>query len=238
LIIIPALDIIDGKAVRLTGGDFNQSKIYSDDCLSMARKFEDAGLKYLHLVDLDGAKNKKVTNLKILEDIAAGTSLRIDFGGGVKSGEDVSAVLNAGADRCTVGTIAATHPEKLKEWIDGFGINRFLIGADVRDESIMVKGWMEEGGITLFDFLKKMKSFDLTRFFCTEISRDGMMKGPAISLYKKILKNFPDIELIASGGVSCLDDLHTLKNAGLYGAIVGKAIYEGAIKLEELSEFK
>lgn len=237
MIIIPAIDIIGGKAVRLTRGDFSRSRIYSDDCLAIARGFEDAGLKYLHLVDLDGAKNKKVTNIAVLEKIAAHTSLQIDFGGGVTTREDVSKILDAGAQKCTVGSIAATHPERLLEWLTQFGEDRFLVGADVLDDTIRIKGWLEDGGISLFDFLKKMRSLRLNRFFCTEISRDGMMAGPAISLYKKIISHFAGIELIASGGVSSVKDLHDLKDAGLQGAIVGKAIYENAISLKELSEF-
>lgn len=237
MIIIPAIDIIGGKAVRLTGGDFSRATVYSDNCVDTARRFEDAGLKYLHLVDLDGAKNKKVTNIKILEGIAASTSLTIDFGGGVVSRKDVSAILSAGAARCTVGSIAATNPELLSEWLSEFGNDRFLIGADVLNDRIRIKGWLEDGGISLFDFLEKMMSLQLNRFFCTEISKDGMMAGPALQLYQRIITHFPKIELIASGGVSSVKDLHNLSDAGLYGAIVGKAIYEHAITLKELSEF-
>lgn len=234
--IIPAIDIIDGHAVRLTGGDFAQKKVYSTDCLSLAKTFEDAGLKRLHLVDLDGAKNKKISNLKVLERIALSTSLQIDFGGGVSSEDDVSSILNAGATQCTVGSIAAKEPDTFSLWIEKFGAAKFLVGADVLHEKIKISGWQEDGGISLFDFLERMRSAGLNEFFCTDISKDGMLQGPAIGLYKKVINRFPGIKLIASGGVSTLADLLKLKETGCSGAIVGKAIYEQKISLKELTE--
>lgn len=235
--IIPAIDIINGCAVRLSGGDFNQKKVYSDDCLYLAKSFEDAGLRRLHLVDLDGAKNKKITNLNVLERLATATSLIIDFGGGVTSLQDVKSIFDAGASQCTIGSMAAKEPEVFGSWVEQFGSEKFLVGADVADEKIRISGWLEEGGISLFDFLEKMQSFGLNEFFCTDIAKDGMLMGPSVELYKKILHQFPETNLIASGGVSSLSDLYKLKEAGCSGAIVGKAIYENKISLKELSEF-
>lgn len=237
MIIIPAIDIINGKAVRLTRGDFSQKKVYAADCLEVAKSFEDAGLKYLHLVDLDGAKNRKITNLNILEEIASQTSLKVDFGGGVSSRTDVSNILNAGAEQCTIGSLAVRHPERLSEWAEEFGTERFLIGADVQDERIKIGGWLEDGGILLFDFLRKISFLNIKQVFCTDISKDGLMSGPAVTLYKKIITGFPDLQIISSGGVSSLQHLRDLKESGCYGAIVGKAIYEKTISLKELAEF-
>lgn len=236
--IIPAIDIIEGAAVRLTGGDYQRKKVYYNDPLEAAKLFEDSGLKRLHLVDLDGAKNKKVTNLSVLEKIAAHTSLQIDFGGGVKTIEDVKMIFDAGASQCTIGSLAVKNPELLKKWIEEFGGEKFLVGADVLNNQIRVSGWLEDGGISLFDFLEKMMTMRLNEFFCTDISKDGKMKGPAVDLYKKVIKRFPSIQLIASGGVVTVDDLMALKNAGCSGAIVGKAIYEKTISIKELSNFK
>lgn len=235
--IIPAIDIINGQAVRLTGGDFNQKTVYSGDCLYLARSFEDAGLTRLHLVDLDGAKNKKISNLKVLEKLASYTSLTIDFGGGVSSRSDVETVFNAGAALCTVGSIAARQPKVFCDWVDYFGADKFLVGADVAGEEIRISGWLEGAGILLFDFLEKMQTFGLKEFFCTDIAKDGKLSGPSVDLYKRILQRFPRIRLIASGGVSCMADLYTLRQAGCSGAIIGKAIYENKITLTEISEF-
>lgn len=235
--IIPALDIINGNAVRLSEGDFDTRKIYFEDCLEAARMFEDAGLSRLHLVDLDGAKNKKVTNLKVLEDIASKTTLKIDFGGGVSTIEDVKSIFDAGAFQCTVGSLAVRSPETLSKWIGQFGADRFLIGADVLNEQIRISGWLEDGGIELFSFLQSMMALGLNEFFCTDISKDGMMAGPSIDLYKKVLERFSGIKLIASGGVTTMNDLHALREIGCTGAIIGKAIYEKTISLKELSDF-
>ncbi len=238
MIVIPAIDIIGGKAVRLSGGDFNEKKVYHDDPADVARLFDDAGFTRLHLVDLDGAKNKKITNLKILEKVSQVTDLQIDFGGGVGTFRDVQDVLNAGASQCTVGSMAAKQPDVFAGWVEHFGADKFLVGADVLDETIKISGWLEDTGIPLFTFLEDMQQLGIKEFFCTDISKDGMMQGPSVELYKKIIQNFKDIRLIASGGITSVADLDELKAAGCSGAIVGKAIYEKQIPIKALSEFQ
>lgn len=233
--IIPAIDIIDGKCVRLSKGDYNAQKTYSDNPLEVARMFQDAGLKRLHLVDLDGARSSHVVNHRTLESIAGRTGLTIDFGGGIKSDEDLRIVFSSGAAMATVGSIAVSHPELMLEWISAYGPDRMILGADVRDGFISVSGWKEDSRLTLTDFLKDYTSKGITRVLCTDINRDGMLQGPATDLYRSILKDFPDMKLIASGGVSSMEDLIGLKEAGLPSAIVGKAYYEGRVTLEQLS---
>jgi phosphoribosylformimino-5-aminoimidazole carboxamide ribotide isomerase len=234
-IIIPAIDIIGGKAVRLTKGDYAQQKVYNENPVEVAKQFEDAGIQRLHIVDLDGAKAGKIINLKVLENIAAATNLIIDFGGGVKKITDVGNIFSAGAAMVTIGSLAVKHPEILEEWLMEFGEEKFLIGADVLDEKIKISGWLEDGGINIFDFIGKMIALGANNIFCTDISKDGVMEGPSIELYKKIMEGHPEINLIASGGVSNIDDVKKLKAIGCSGAIIGKAIYEGKITLEELS---
>jgi phosphoribosylformimino-5-aminoimidazole carboxamide ribotide isomerase len=237
MIIIPAIDIINGKCVRLTKGDYTQQTIYNENPVEVAKEFEGAGIKRLHIVDLDGAKAGKIINLKVLEDIAAATSLIIDFGGGVKNITDVSNIFNAGAAMVTIGSLAVKHPEVLEEWLMEFGEDKFLIGADVLEEKIKISGWLEDGGINIFDFIGKMIALGTNNIFCTDISKDGVMQGPSIELYEKIMHEHPEIHLIASGGVSNIDDVKALKAIGCSGAIIGKAIYEGNITLKELSIF-
>jgi phosphoribosylformimino-5-aminoimidazole carboxamide ribotide isomerase len=234
MIIIPAIDIIDGKCVRLTKGDYDQKKIYSDNPVEVAKEFEAAGIQRLHIVDLDGAKAGKLINLAVLENIAAVTDLVIDFGGGVKNIDDVSNIFNAGAAMATIGSLAVKNPQVLEEWIMEFSADKFLIGADVLNEKIKISGWLEDGGITVFDFIGKMIALGANNIFCTDISKDGAMQGPSIELYKKIMEEHPEINLIASGGVSDLKDVQQLKAIGCSGAIIGKAIYEGKISLREL----
>ncbi|HEV8080023.1 MAG TPA: 1-(5-phosphoribosyl)-5-[(5-phosphoribosylamino)methylideneamino]imidazole-4-carboxamide isomerase [Chitinophagaceae bacterium] len=234
--IIPAIDIINGNCVRLTKGDFAKQKVYNENPLEVAKMFEDAGLQRLHIVDLDGAKAGSIQNLKILELIASQTKLVIDFGGGIKTIEDVNTVFNAGAAIVTLGSIAVKHPEIIEEWVIEFGADKILIGADVLDEKIKISGWMEDGGITIFEFIGKMLAVGITNIFCTDISRDGVLQGPSIALYQKIMQQFPSIHLIASGGVSSMDDILELKNIGCGGVIIGKAIYEEKITLKELVE--
>lgn len=233
--IIPAIDIINGKCVRLTNGDYAQQKIYNDDPVKVAKQFADAGLQRLHIVDLDGAKAGRVINLAVLENIAAATNLVIDFGGGVKKITDVENILNAGASIVTIGSLAVKHPEMLEEWLMEFGADHFLIGADVLDDQIKISGWLEDGGINIFDFVGKLISLGVSNIFCTDISKDGMMAGPSIDLYKKIMEQHPEINLIASGGVSSINDLLQLKEIGCTGAIIGKAIYENLITLPDLA---
>lgn len=235
--IIPAIDIIDGKAVRLKKGDYNQKKVYNENPLEVALQFEDAGLQRLHMVDLDGAKAGKVANWKVLETIAGKTKLAIDFSGGISTKKDVEIAFNSGAAYAAVGSMAVKKPLVFQSWLNKFGVEKFILGADVLDEKIMVKGWTEATDINVFNILKHYRAKGLEQFFCTDISKDGLLEGSATDLYKKIIDEVEDIKLIASGGVSSLKDLEDLKNVGCYGAIVGKAIYENRISLKELSIF-
>ena len=236
MIIIPAIDVINGRRVRLTKGDYRQQVEYSDNPVEVAKRFEEAGIKRLHIVDLDGAKAGTIINLKVLEDIAAATGLVIDFGGGVKTITDVSNIFNAGAAIVTIGSLAVKHPELLEEWLMEFGTDKFLIGADVLDGKIKISGWLEDGCINIFDFIGKMLSLGVTNIFCTDISKDGVMEGPSPELYKKIIAEHPEVNLIASGGVSNIDDVILLKEIGCKGAIIGKAIYERKVPLNPLKE--
>ncbi len=229
--IIPAIDIINGKCVRLTQGDYAQQVVYNDNPVDVAKQFEAAGIKRLHMVDLDGAKAGKIINLAVLEKVAAQTSLEIDFGGGVKSIGDVSNIFNAGANMVTIGSLAVKHPEILEEWLMEFGTHKFMVGADVLDGNIKISGWLVDGGINIFTFIGKMLSLGVTNIFCTDISKDGVMEGPSLHLYKQIMEEHPEVNLIASGGVSNLEDVLLLKEIGCSGAIIGKAIYERKVPL-------
>lgn len=232
--IIPAIDIIDGKCVRLTKGDYAQQIVYNENPVDAAKQFADAGLKRLHIVDLDGAKAGKIINIAVLEAIATATDMVIDFGGGIKNITDVSNVFSAGAAMATIGSLAVKRPELLEEWLMEFGADKFLIGADVLEGKIKIGGWLEDSGIEIFAFIGKMLGLGATNIFCTDISKDGVMEGPSIELYKKIIEQYPEINLIASGGVSSLEDVLELKSIGCSGAIIGKAIYEGNILLPQL----
>ncbi|WP_290792023.1 1-(5-phosphoribosyl)-5-[(5-phosphoribosylamino)methylideneamino]imidazole-4-carboxamide isomerase [Flavihumibacter sp. UBA7668] len=235
--IIPAIDLIEGKCVRLTQGDYAQKTIYNEQPLEVARMFEDAGLKRLHLVDLDGAKAGKVTNWKVLEQIAGKTSLVIDFGGGIKKEEDLGVVFNSGAAMATIGSLAVKQEAVFVQWIQTYGADRFLLGADVKEEKIAVAGWLETTGINIIDFIRNYQGKGIYQLFCTDVSKDGKLEGPSVELYQKIIESFPAIHFIASGGVSQLADLHELAEIGCSGAIIGKAIYEQRITLTELSRF-
>ena len=235
--IIPAIDIINGNCVRLTHGDFSQQKIYNENPVEVAKQFEDAGIKRLHLVDLDGAKAGRIKNIKVLENIANATTLQIDFGGGIKEESDVKAVFNAGAQMATIGSLAVKEPDLLAKWIDEYGTDKFFIGADVYEEKIKISGWLEDGAIDIFSFLKNMLAIGATQFFCTDIQKDGAMQGASVELYKKIIKQFPGIKLTASGGVTTTIDIELVKETGCSGAIIGKAIYEGLISLADLQKF-
>lgn len=232
--IIPAIDIIDGKCVRLTHGDYNQKKIYNEHPLEVAKEFEDAGINRLHLVDLDGAKAGAVKNWKVLETIAGKTSLVIDFGGGIKSETDVQIVFDSGAAFATIGSIAVKDEKTFSDWLTKFGPGKFLLGADVKKEKITVSGWTEETEIWIYDFIEKYIQKGMKQVFCTDVSKDGALEGPSTELYKNIVQKFPELHFIASGGVSSIDDLHQLKEMGCKGVIIGKAIYEGRIQLSEL----
>ena len=233
--IIPAIDIIDGKCVRLTQGDYEQKKIYNEHPLEVAKQFEDAGIKRLHLVDLDGAKAGSVKNWKVLETIAGKTSLVIDFGGGLKKEQDTKIVFESGAALATVGSIAVKDEMEFVKWLLIFGADRFLLGADVKEEKIAVSGWLEKTDIWVYDFMEKYIQHGIQQIFCTDVSKDGKLEGPSIDLYKNIISKFPKLHFIASGGVSSVKDLDALQEAGCKGVIVGKAIYEGRISLKELS---
>jgi phosphoribosylformimino-5-aminoimidazole carboxamide ribotide isomerase len=235
--IIPAIDIIDGKCVRLTQGDYEQKKIYNEHPLEVAKQFEDAGLKRLHLVDLDGAKAGAVKNWKVLETIAGKTSLVIDFGGGIKTEKDVNIVFGSGAALATIGSLAVKNEAEFVKWLLQFGAEKFLLGADVKDEKITVGGWLETTNISIYDFLQKYLDHGVQQVFCTDVSKDGLLAGPAVELYKKIIERYPSLHFIASGGVSSMKDLESLAAIGCSGVIVGKAIYENRISLEEIKQF-
>jgi phosphoribosylformimino-5-aminoimidazole carboxamide ribotide isomerase len=233
--IIPAIDIIDGKCVRLTQGDYAQKKVYNEHPLEVAAAFEDAGLRRLHLVDLDGAREGAVKNWKVLETLAGKTSLIIDFGGGIKTAADVDIVFNSGAALATVGSIAVKDAGLFSDWLQEYGAKKFLLGADVKGEKIAVHGWQETTEIWIYDFIRDHVERGVRQVFCTDVSKDGLLQGPALELYRMIVKEFPDLHFIASGGVSGMDDLHRLEEVGCKGVIIGKAIYEGRIRLSELS---
>jgi phosphoribosylformimino-5-aminoimidazole carboxamide ribotide isomerase len=235
--IIPAIDIIEGKCVRLTEGDYAQKKIYNEDPLEVAKAFEGIGLMRLHLVDLDGAKAGEVVNWKVLEKIANNTELKIDFGGGIKTEAILKTVLDTGATYATIGSLAVKNELLFQEWIARFGANTFMLGADVFEEKIAIGGWMEKTEISVFDFMKSYIDKGVKQIFCTDIKKDGKLEGPSIELYQKIIEQFPSLHLIASGGVSSLDDLIELEEIGCAAAIVGKAIYENKITISELANF-
>ena len=235
--IIPAIDIIEGKCVRLTEGDYAQKKIYNEDPLEVAKAFEGIGLMRLHLVDLDGAKAGQVVNWKVLEKIANNTELKIDFGGGIKTEAILKTVLDTGATYATIGSLAVKNELLFQEWIARFGAKVFMLGADVFEEKIAIGGWLEKTEISVFDFMKSYIDKGVKQIFCTDIKKDGKLQGPSIELYQKIVELFPALQLIASGGVSSLDDLIELEEIGCSAAIVGKAIYENKITISELANF-
>jgi phosphoribosylformimino-5-aminoimidazole carboxamide ribotide isomerase len=232
--IIPAIDIIDGKCVRLKQGDYTQKKVYSENPLDVAKSFEDAGLTHLHLVDLDGAKAGKVTSWHVVEQLTSRTSLKVDFGGGIKTTEEVTRLLDMGISQVNLGSVAVKDPEKISDWIKEFGSEKIILSADVKNEMISINGWQQDSAINIVTFLRGYIQRGIEHVTCTDISTDGMLTGPNVELYKKILLSFPQLHLIASGGVSCLEDLYELRQIGADGVIVGKAIYEGKITLEEL----
>jgi phosphoribosylformimino-5-aminoimidazole carboxamide ribotide isomerase len=235
--IIPAIDIIEGKCVRLTEGDYAQKKIYNENPLEVAKAFEGIGLMRLHLVDLDGAKAGEVMNWKVLEKIANNTELKIDFGGGIKTEAILKTVLDTGATYATIGSLAVINELLFQEWIARFGANTFMLGADVFEEKIAIGGWMKKTEISVFDFMKSYIDKGVKQIFCTDIKKDGKLQGPSTELYQKIIEQFPALHLIASGGVSSLDDLIELEEIGCAAAIVGKAIYENKITISDLASF-
>lgn len=235
--IIPAIDIIDGKCVRLTQGDYAQQKVYNEHPLEVAKAFENAGVRRLHLVDLDGAKKGAVVNWKVLEAVAGKTGLVVDFGGGIKQRRDLEIVFESGAALATIGSIAVKEPELFFSWVKEYGPEKIFLGADVKDEKIAVGGWLETTGLSVLDFLEANVRQGVRHIFCTDIAKDGLLQGPSIPLYKKILERFNNIDFVASGGVSNIADVHALQQAGCSGVIIGKAIYEGRISMDELKTF-
>jgi phosphoribosylformimino-5-aminoimidazole carboxamide ribotide isomerase len=234
---IPAIDIIDGKCVRLTQGDYTQKKVYNEHPLEVAKQFENAGLPRLHLVDLDGAKEGKVKNWKVLEEIANKSKLVIDFSGAISSQQSLSIVFESGATFAAIGSMAVKNECAFSGWLFTYGPEKFIIGADVKNEMIVIKGWTEKTNITVIDLIDKYKVKGVKQFFCTDVNKDGLLLGPSTDLYKKILNQHPSIDLIASGGVSSMENLEELRQAGCRGAIVGKAIYENKISLSKLKRF-
>jgi len=235
--IIPAIDIIEGKCVRLSKGDYSTKKIYNESPLEVAKQFEGAGIQYLHLVDLDGAKSKHIVNYKVLENIASQTTLKIDFGGGLKSDNDLRIAFESGARQVTGGSIAVKEPGVFKKWLKTYGSDRIVLGADAQDERIAISGWQEASDLEVVPFIKKYQSDGVKYVICTDISKDGMLEGPSFELYKRILEQVPGLSLIASGGISHFDELGKLAALGCEGTIIGKAIYEHRISLKQLEAY-
>jgi phosphoribosylformimino-5-aminoimidazole carboxamide ribotide isomerase len=235
--IIPAIDIIDGKCVRLTQGDYERKKVYNENPLLVAKMFEDNGIRRLHLVDLDGAKSNHVVNARTLDRIVSKTNLVVDFGGGIKSDHDINLVFNCGAAQVTIGSIAVTKPEVFIRWIQKFGADKIILGADVKDYKIAIGGWSSVSDNNLNDFLQFYVSKGVKYIICTDISKDGMLQGTSLDLYEELVMNFPDIKIIASGGITGVHEVEVLESKGVFGVIIGKAIYEGNIDLNSLKKF-
>lgn len=236
--IIPAIDLVEGKCVRLTQGDFNQKTIYHENPLDAAKSFEDMGFKKLHLVDLDGAKNESsVANKKVLQEIASKTNMTIDFGGGIRTKENLESVFEAGAHMVTCGSIAIKEKEQFEEWVLEYGSDRIILAADAKDKNIAIHGWQETSSASVFDFIDRYTKKGVHQVLCTDISRDGMLTGPSLELYKEIIQQFPALYLIASGGVSNIEDIAELNEAGIPAVVVGKAFYEGKITPEDVKPY-
>ncbi|MGM0944637.1 MAG: 1-(5-phosphoribosyl)-5-[(5-phosphoribosylamino)methylideneamino]imidazole-4-carboxamide isomerase [Bacteroidota bacterium] len=237
MFIIPAIDLIGGKCVRLSQGDYSSKKEYHDDPLEMAKRFEDAGISRLHLVDLDGAKAKKIVNGEVLERICAGTNLQVDFGGGIQADEEIERAFSLGAKQVTGGSIAVKNSALFEDWITKYGSEKIILGADAKNRKIAVGGWEETTSVDLIPFIKSYFDKGIRYVICTDVAKDGLLQGPSVDLYQEILQEIPNLKLIASGGVSSVKDLEDLEKSGVYGAIVGKAYYEGRVTLEELAAF-
>jgi phosphoribosylformimino-5-aminoimidazole carboxamide ribotide isomerase len=238
MFIIPAIDLIGGKCVRLSQGDYNSKKEYHDDPLEMAKRFEGAGISRLHLVDLDGAKAKMIVNADVLERICSGTSLLVDFGGGIQADEEIEKAFALGAKQVTGGSIAVKNPTLFEAWVSTYGAEKIILGADAKNKKIAVGGWEETTSVELIPFIKSYFEKGIRYVICTDVAKDGLLQGPSVELYQEILKEIPELKLIASGGVSSMKDLEELEKIGVYGTIVGKAYYEGRVTLEELASFK
>ncbi len=235
--IIPAIDIIDGNCVRLSKGDYNTKKIYNENPLEVAKQFEAHGITHLHLVDLDGAKSKHIVNHKILEEIATKTALKVDFGGGLKTDEDLRIAFESGASQITGGSIAVKNPDTFKSWLSKYGSDKIILGADAHHRKIAISGWLEESDDDVVEFINAYQKEGVSYVICTDISKDGMLEGPSFDLYKEILTSAPNLKLIASGGISTFDELPKLAEMGCEGTIIGKAIYENKISLKQLEDF-
>lgn len=235
--LIPAIDIIDGKCVRLSQGDYGTKKVYNENPLEVAKEFEAHGIRRLHVVDLDGAKSKHVVNYRTLEMIASRTSLIIDFGGGIKTDEDMLIAFENGAQMVTLGSVAVKNPDLFKKWLHQYGAEKIILGADAKDKRIAVSGWLEDSHQALIPFLHDYTQEGIYKVLCTDISKDGMLQGPSIALYREIMQAFPEMHLIASGGVSCLEDIIALDEAGIPAVVFGKALYEGRITMKDLIRF-
>ena len=235
--IIPAIDIINGQCVRLTKGDYDTKKVYNEDPLEVAKSFEDAGIEFLHVVDLDGAKASHIVNYKVLESIAGKTNLKIDFGGGLKSDNDLRIAFESGANQITGGSIAVKNPKVFETWIAKYGSDKIILGADCNNKKIAISGWQEESDLEVIQFIRDYQTKGVSYVICTDISKDGMLEGPSFDLYKRILNDVKGIKLIASGGISKFSELPQLAEMGCEGVIVGKAIYENRISLKELEQF-
>ena len=235
--IIPAIDIIDGKCVRLSKGDYSTKKIYSENPLEVAKQFEAHGIKYLHLVDLDGAKSKHIVNHKILEEIASNTTLKVDFGGGLKTSNDLRIAFECGANQVTGGSIAVKSPETFNDWLQTFGSEKIILGADAIDQKVAISGWMEDSALELIPFVQKYLEAGISYVICTDISKDGMLQGPSFDLYQQIIAETKIVKLIASGGISTFEELPKLAEIGCEGVIIGKAIYENRISLKQLENY-
>ena len=233
--IIPAIDIIDGQCVRLSKGDYSTKKVYNENPLEVAKAYQDNGIEYLHLVDLDGAKSQHIVNYKLLEQICTQTNLKVDFGGGLKTNEDLRIAFESGANQITGGSIAVKNPTVFKEWINTYGSNKIILGADCSNRKIMTAGWLDGSELDVVDFIADYKQEGISYVICTDIAKDGMLEGTSNALYTEII-NKTNVQLIASGGVSCFNDLLLVKDIGCEGVIIGKAIYEGKITLKQLSE--
>lgn len=235
--LIPAIDVIDGKCVRLSQGNYDSKKVYNESPLEVAKAFEAHGMRRLHVVDLDGATSQHVVNYRTLEQIATHTSLTIDFGGGIKTAKDIDIAFNSGAQMVTLGSVAVKNPELFDAWLNTYGNEKIILGSDVKENRIAINGWKEESPLELMPFLDQYIKKGITKVLCTDISRDGMLRGAALPLYKEIMGTYPELYLIASGGISCLDDILQLDDAGIPAVVFGKAIYEGRISLNDLTRY-
>lgn len=238
MILIPAIDIINGQCVRLTKGDYDTKKVYNESPVEVAKAFEGAGLTHVHVVDLDGARAKHIVNAKVLEEIASKTSLRVDFGGGIKSATDLQTAFDCGASQVTLGSIAVSAPELVLEWLEKFGSEHLILGADAKNRRIATHGWEQDSGLDVIDFVKDYTQKGFEYVLCTDVAKDGMLQGPSLELYYELLEELPEIVLIASGGVTTMDDIYQCAELGCAAAVIGKAIYEGNISLKELEQYQ